>query len=150
MADNDGMAERRRVWDYGIARIERAREFVAELRELLADQDSAEQGRIVHSIDAETGEDVWELLWFDQPPDWRISVAVGDVAHSIRTALNQLAYTFEPKQTTEFPIYLEQGDPSICAKYGAFQRGRSASTSRACSRSSRGNLRGTRFGLCTA
>lgn len=100
-----------------LLRLDRADEHFADLQAEIGAYLGARPYRLVARREA-SGEYVFRAFIDREPPD-RLKVLVGDVCHSLRTALNQLAYVLatpkgagEPPTPLEFPIFKDAADYS--------------------------------------
>jgi hypothetical protein len=106
-------------WDHGHVRVQRAEEHLEDLKTTIVECLRVDAQSIIHHVDTERSEDVWEVLNHTDPPDWRISVLLGDTAHCLRVALNNLAYSITG-QDCDFPIFLSSTHRAYAGKRDAF------------------------------
>lgn len=100
-----------------LLRLDRADEHFADLQAEISAYLGARPYRLVARGEG-SREYVFRAFIDREPPD-RLKVLVGDVCHSLRTALNQLAYVLatskgggEPPTPLEFPIFKRAADYS--------------------------------------
>lgn len=107
------------IWDHGNVRVQRAEEHLKDLKITIGERLRIDAQNIIHHVDTERSEDVWEVINHTEPPDWRISALLGDAAHCLRTALNNLAYSITGRDR-DFPIFLSSTHPSYASRRDEF------------------------------
>jgi hypothetical protein len=112
-----------RTLDSAWAKVDRAKEHLAELKSLVDEFHTLHRKVIIFDYDSNAGKYFANVTFPDEPP-LKFSVIVGDIAHNLRSALDHLAFQFDSAlpASRKFPVYSEKGKLLKALKQGLSQR----------------------------